>query len=489
LKEVLIIYTERIISVFIGFLISFLIINYFSPYYYGIYKYVISIASMFVIFLMFGFNGANVRYIPEYLVNKEYEKISFQISLFFIIQIVAISISSLAIYYLLFHNIIKLDEEISEEYVFILFFMYYLKSYFAESLLVAFSKRIILTSLRIVLYFLQLAIVYYALSLNVNINDFIYYIVTFSIIETLILIISLLSVYKNMVPTNKIKKFKIAKQLTYSFHNYGFMVVNFLRDNAATIIVVTYLFDYHEVAYYSIALILPNILRGFSPSKVFNGLIMPEFVKNYKINNDKQVVFEGLNFMSKLNLIFLIPAIIYSIFMYQVVIENFFSFEYAANTFYLSMFLFLNILLLSYLDLNILASNILEKSNLVFNLNLFSISNIVLLIALSDIGRLSIGIASLVSTFLTVLAFWIILKKHFNNRINFYFLNKHILIYFIFLLGASFGLFYVDIYIYMVGFFIVTIVSMKYLMKTDFIEIKERDFLKSKLPQKCKRWI
>jgi len=297
--------------------------------------------------------------------------------------------------------------------------------------------------------------------------------------------IGLASIYKNMVPTNKIKKFKIAKQLTYSFHNYGFMVVNFLRDNAATIIVVTYLFDYHEVAYYSIALILPNILRGFSPSKVFSGLIMPEFVKKYKINNDKQVVFDGLNFMSKLNLIFLIPAIIYSIFMYQFVIESFFSFEYSKNTFHLSMFLFINVLFLSYLDLNILASNILEKSNLVFKLNLFSISNIVLLVALSEIGRLSIGIANLVSTFLTVIAFWIVLKKHFNNRINFYFIRKEILIYTLVLLATSILLYRINIYIYMIIFLIFSIIVIYYIIKSDFISNEEKVFLKNKF----KGWI
>ena len=263
------------------------------------------------------------------------------------------------------------------------------------------------------------------------------------------------------------------------------MVVNFLRDNAATIIVVTYLFDYHEVAYYSIALILPNILRGFSPSKVFSGLIMPEFVKKYKINNDKQVVFDGLNFMSKLNLIFLIPAIIYSIFMYQFVIESFFSFEYSKNTFHLSMFLFINVLFLSYLDLNILASNILEKSNLVFKLKLFSISNIVLLVALSEIGRLSIGIANLVSTFLTVIAFWIVLKKHFNNRINFYFIRKEILIYTLVLLATSILLYRINIYIYMIIFLIFSIIVIYYIIKSDFISNEEKVFLKNKF----KGWI
>jgi O-antigen/teichoic acid export membrane protein len=489
LKEAFIIYFERIVNVFTGFLLSYLVINYFSQNDYGIYKYVMSLGSLFIVFAMLGFNLANIRFIPEYILHKEYKKINYQIFYFAVIQIAFIIVSLITVYILYINKILQIDNQIDIRYLYVIFIGYYIKSYFAESLLVAFSKRIILTYLRIILYFIQVIIIYYAIYNNVNIKDFIYYVMLFSIIEAFVLTLGIISVYKKLIPSFTFNKFNLNKQYNYSFNNYGFIIVNFLRDNAATIVVVSYLFNYTEVAYYSVALIIPNIVRGFSPSKVFSGLIMPEFVKKYKQNGEEQEIFDGLNFMGKINIIFLIPAVIYSIFMYQFVISTFFSMDYAINSFHLSIFLFLNIVLMSYLDLNLLASNILEKSDLVFKLNLFSISNIVLLLILSELGRISIGIANLLSTFFTVFAFWIVLQKYFQNRINFYFLNKEIIIYFIVLLAFSFGLYLFNIYVYMIVFLIVSMIAILYIIKSNFINTQERKFLQSKLPQKIKGWI
>jgi len=481
MKNILIIYVERIVQVVVGLLISYFVINYFTSNEYGIYKYIMSIVNIFVIFILLGFNIANVRYIPEYLINNTYSKINYQILVFTTIQIFILGISLLLFWYFYTNEYFKLNNNIEIIYLLLLVILNYMKSYFAESLLVAFSKRILLTYIRIVLYIIQFVIIYISIMQEVNIKEFIEYIVFYSFIETFILVITMLKVYKEEISTFHIKKFNLSKPYAVAINNYGFSIVNFFRDNAITIVVVSYLFDYTEVAYYSVALIIPNMIRSFTPSKIFAGLLIPEFVAQYNKTKKDLDIFNGINFISKINLIFLIPAIIYSVFLYQFIIENYFSLDYANNTNLLAIILFINILFLSYLDLNILLSNILEKSHLVLKINILSISNILFLFLFHSFGRYSIGISNLISTFFTVIVFWFVLRNIYNMKIEFNFFNKNILFYSVILLISSFLIFNINIYLYMILFPIIVVVGWLILVKTTFFLDFEKEFIFNKL--------
>lgn len=489
MKSPIIIYLERVINLGAGLLISYLVINYFSSSDYGVYKYLLSFASIFTTFVILGFNVTNARYIPEYLVQKDFRKINYQVVSFFFLQLIVVILSITIIYLLRSFDFIKISDKIESIPLLAISVLQYLKYYLAESILVAFSKRMKLTYLRIILLFTQLAIIYVAIFMESNIVEFIKYVLFFSIFETTVLLFGAFSTYKKVVPLFKVEKFSLFKQYKYSLNNYGFMICNLLRDNAATIVAVAYLFNYNQVSYYSVALIIPNIVRGFSPSKVFSGLILPEFVKKYKKNGEKGAVFDGLNLMAKINIIFLVPAVIYAVFMFEFVIGKFFGEEYVVNSFHLSLFLFLNVIFLSYLDLNIMASNILERSDIVFKLNLFSVSNIVLLVGLNEYGAISIGVANVLSTVLTVFSFWLVLKKHFRKRINFYFVNKEILIYLSVLLVISYLLYIINIYFYLVGFLLISFISAICLVRSEFINTSEREFLKQNLPKKIKGYV
>jgi O-antigen/teichoic acid export membrane protein len=481
MKDLIIIYFERFIHVLFVFFINYFVINYFTQNDYGLYKYIVSIVSAAGIFSLLGFNIANIRYIPEYLENKEYFKIKYQIFIFSVIQLTLICASLLLFYFFLNNDIVVLDENIDVVLLSSLFLLSYVKSYFAESLLVAFSKRVLLTYARIALYFIQFSIIYIAIASKVNIREFIEYIVVFSIIETLLLVFVAFKVYRDKVIDSNLTKFNLTDRYIFSINNYGFSVVNFLRDNAVTIIVVSYLFNYKEVAYYSLALMIPNIVRGFTPSKVFAGFLIPDLVDKFNEKHDKLDVFKWINFMSKIDVIFLIPAIIYSLFLYDLVISNVFNEEYAKETFTTSVALFMNVFFLSLLGLNAILTTITKESNLLFKVNLLSISNIFLLFLLSDFGRVSIGIANLLSTFLVVISFWFVFRKKYNTAINFNFFNKINLLYFVALCVISLALYNINIFLYMILFPFIVIFLWIGMLKTSYFSKLERHFIFTKI--------
>ncbi|WP_210397609.1 hypothetical protein [Motiliproteus sediminis] len=487
MKEISVIYIERILQVSVGFFITYMVVNYFDPSDYGVYKYVVSLGSMFLILVLLGFNFANIRYIPEYLLRKEFGKIFFQVGLFAIIQCVLIVVVMAVVYTLHKNEIIGFDKRISIIMLSVLCLLYYIKSYFCESLYVALSKRLRLTYFRILLYFIQFAIVYFAIKVNfVDIKEFLIYIVAFSGVEVLVLSFGLLLILRRILPGLSVESFSLKEHFSYATNNYGFSWTNFLRDNAATIVLVSYLFEFTEVAYYSVALIIPNIVRSFSPSKIFSGFLMPEYVKSYARDDDKSVVFDGLNFMGKLNLLFLIPALIYSFLMFHPVIEALFGVEYAKNSIYLGAFLFLNILALSYLDLNLLLANIIKRSDLVLKINMLSVSNVVIIIFLHEMGNISIGIANLSSTILTVFVFWLTVGKIYSDRINFHLFSKEIVSYIVAISIFSLIVFNLSVKLYAVVFILVSPVIAILVIKSKFFNIDERESIKKMFPSKIK---
>jgi len=483
LKNIIIIYAEKFAQILTGLLISYLVVNYFNTNDYGLYKYVTSLSLMFLVLVMMGFNLANIRYIPEHLLNKQFSKINYQIIFLGMLQIIMVIFLFSIFYALTQSNLVRLDENLSIEYIFLYLILLYLKSYFGESILIAFSKRTLLSSAKVAIYLVQLLIVFYAVSTDVNINEFIFFIAIFSAIEAIILCTLAFKVHNNTIENTKVEAFPLNLTFKYAANNYGFVLSNFLKDNAMTIIVVSYLYGYTEVAYYSVALLIPNTVRAFSPSKVFSGLLLPELVKSHYKQKNEQSIFSQLGLIAKINVIFFIPALIYSIVLYPSVIEFFFGNEYANNSYILSIYLFINVCLLGYLDLNFLAANVLERSDLVFKINLLSVVNILLLILFSNYGVNAIGIANVVSSMLTLSIFGFISQRIFKYRIKSNFFNIYIVIYSILLTTCMYVLSQFNILVFIMVFPVFACICAVKIIKSPFFTTQEYGIIAMKFPK------
>ena len=490
MKEILLIYAERILQVLVGFAVTYLLINNFTPDNYGLYKYVISISSVLTIVILLGFNVANIRFIPEYIMDKKYEVINSQILIFSIVNLAFLSFIYVVVVLGKKTGAIQWDKPFEIELIFLLSLFYYLKSYLGESLFVAFSKRVSLTSVRLVCNCIQLSMVYYAIVIsNVNIHEFFVYILVFAGIEAFLLALGVFSFYFKLVPSRKVNQFGGREVYRYAINNYGFSLVGFLRDSAFSIIIVSYVFRYQEVAFYSVALIIPNIIRTFTPGKVFSGFIMPIYVRKYRELNCEESVFNGLNLISKLNMIFLIPSLVYSVSIYRYLITTFFNANYSNESFYLSVFLFVNVIFQAYLDLCFLSTNIIGRSDLMFKINLLSVSNLVLILLFVGAGTSGIGAANLFSTMLSVMVAGYVIKRIFGMRIKSYILDPHIILYAVFLISFSLLFSSMNIYIYTPMFVLLTFGFIWIIFVSSFFSSSEKFEVQSILPASLRRFL
>jgi len=408
----MIIYVERLVQLISSILITYWLVNFFSPEDYGVYRIVLSSAALIVLATLLGFNQANIRYIPEYLLQDDIFKVHYQVKTYLIIQIFVFILLSTILIYLNNRSYLELDDRLILSSLLVLALLNLFKSYLGESLHIAFSKRIQLTRIRIFLNIFQLVLIYtFVNNSNFGITELQLLLVFYAVIEVLALLYGVKIFYPINVSGNNSYPFEIRSTLRYSINNYGFVWVNFLRDNAATSIMTSLIFGFREVALYSIALIIPSIVRNFTPSKVFSGLLMPYYIKENDIVDGDSKLGDGMDLMAKLNVLDLIPACLYSIYMYTWIIERFFGFEYSNPTFFLSIFLFANIAILSYVDVSALKLNLLKRSGMLFTINIASTSNILLLILLSRYGLISIGIANFISTFITVILLYVCKQK------------------------------------------------------------------------------
>jgi O-antigen/teichoic acid export membrane protein len=489
-KQIILIYSEKVLQVFFGFFVTYLLVNHFSAEDFGVYKYIVSLVALFLIFILLGFNVTNIRYIPEYIVKTEKQKINYQIIFFLAVQIVVIFITFTVLWIVFNVGYLDTQEKIDYEILLVWFVLATLKAYIGESLHIAFSERVQLTQIRILLYFIQFLILVYAVMFSqVTILELQNYLVIYVLIEVVLLVISIWSIHRKNVGEYKLVKSDLSETYPYAAYNYGFSWSNFARDNAATILVVGYLFSFTEVAYYSIALLIPNMVRGFTPSKVFSGFLMPDFVKKYTVSGNTQEVFDGLNFIGKLNVAYLVPAVLFSVFSYEYVITLFFNEQYAKQTFYLSVFLFVNIFLIAFVDLLMLSTNIFKRPDIVFKVNLLSVSNIAFLFLFYEAGMISIGMANLLSTAITVFVFLYVSKQIWGSSIKMYFLDIRVVMYITFLTLMFLMLNQLSsLEKFLIGFFLCFLAFIVFL-RTSFFSKSEKDLIKKVLPTRLRPFL
>lgn len=438
----MLIYLERVVQLLSGILITYWLVNHFTADDYGVYRYILSISSLLVMVSLLGFNAANVRYIPEYIAKDKDYLINHQVKAYFLIQLAVFALITILVGASIWAEIVDVDQRVIVTVVLLIAFFNYIKSYIGESLHVAFSKRQQLTKIRIFLNVVQLAIIYVFISSEESsIQNLQYYLAFYSSVEVVALLYGVRLFYKRTTPGDTSSPESIKHTLNYASYNYGFTWVNFLRDNAATSIMVAYLFSFKEVALYAVALIIPNIIRNFTPSKVFSGLIIPIYIKQHIATGNSTPVFAGMSLMARLNVLYLIPACLYSIYLYQWIIGKYFGAEYSNSTYWLSLFLFANVAILSYVDLGAVLLNILDKASLLFKVNILSATNILFLYLLHSGGVLSIGVSNLLSTMLTVGFLYIFIVKVFGKPIATGFECFHIFRYALFIFVGFFLLF------------------------------------------------
>ncbi|MGR5557315.1 hypothetical protein ACQKQC_13540 [Vibrio fortis] len=485
MKDIVFIYFERIFQTLVGLFVTYLLVNTFSSQDYGLYKYVLSFSSTFVIFCLLGFNFSNIRFIPEYLINKDFLKINYQLFFLISINLIVAILAIVSINVLIIYDVFELDGGLSDNILSSILVLNIIKYIVTESIFYAFSKRIELTKIRIFSYLILLLInIVSILIYRVDIYTYLNFYAVFCFIESAILAYFAIRLHAKSVGTFKFKKFKLNTVIEHAKNNYGFTIVNYLRDNALTILLISYVFGYDDVSYYAIALIIPNVIRTFTPSKVFSGFIVPLYVKKYHESNEIKCIFDGVGLISKFNVIYLIPSIIFSLFMYQYVITSAFGVEYYENSWNLSLFLFANIFLMSLFDLNLVALNVLKRSDLVFKINILSVSNVLIIILFNEYGQAVIGLGNLISTLLTITCFWIVTHNVFGYRLSTYILSPKLVTYSIFMLIISYYLIDFGWVVYSIVFLVVAFLMTVLIIRSDFIENEERSVIMKVLPRK-----
>ena len=383
---------------------TYLLVNYFAPGDFGAYKLVASLSAAFVVVLMCGLNIANVRYFPEYLSNQNY--IARQLYVFAILQIGIWLAFIIFVDIVDFDSYFNLDERVSIWMVVVLTLFAYLKAYFGESLHVAFQRRTRLTQIRLLLYIIQLSsVAWFVLYVTGDVVDFVKLIVLLAALEFLILGTSSAQIIFKAPSDQSINSSggpNWREVFHFSIGQYGFSVVNFLRDQAFSIILLATLFSIAEVGFYAVALIVPTLVKNFTPSKVFGGLLIPALVGQWSAEKPSSDFHSALRFLNKINLVILVPSIMLCVALLEDIITVAFGEEYTSQTFLIAVPLLLTVIVYGLIDIYVIDLTVQKRSKILFYTNLSSVAHLFFVYAFSDFGVVVAGISTLVSGFITV---------------------------------------------------------------------------------------
>jgi O-antigen/teichoic acid export membrane protein len=381
-KGTVVVYIEQIVNAVCSFFISILLARYFSTTDYGLWKLFASVTILFTFTSSFGIEVSLIRYIPEFLIKKQFAWINKLISYSVTVRILVLLILFIAVY----TNRATLDTSFKTGVLFQdlivptfgYLTIYHINTIIGRSILTAYGLRYLLGYIKIATKILSLAGIYLITDMKLGFKEVLQLLLLIQTIELLIfLLISGKKIKYNVFEKSFLDKtvFPSRRILAFSLPNYFFLSGQVFRDYTVDNFVISHYLTLEDVAFYGVAIAFPTYFRNFSPGRMLHGVLLPEFVKNYTLDPSKEKLQFGFSFLQKINIVILWPAYLVFILLAGEIITFVYGENYVYSVFPAQLLLIFSIVQ-TLSDPFYLICNTIEKSNIVFQTTIWGLINL-----------------------------------------------------------------------------------------------------------------
>jgi O-antigen/teichoic acid export membrane protein len=192
-KGTVVVYIEQIVNAVCSFFISILLARYFSTTDYGLWKLFASVTILFTFTSSFGIEVSLIRYIPEFLIKKQFAWINKLISYSVTVRILVLLILFIAVY----TNRATLDTSFKTGVLFQdlivptfgYLTIYHINTIIGRSILTAYGLRYLLGYIKIATKILSLAGIYLITDMKLGFKEVLQLLLLIQTIELLIFLL------------------------------------------------------------------------------------------------------------------------------------------------------------------------------------------------------------------------------------------------------------------------------------------------------------
>jgi len=319
-KKVIVVYIERLILAIGAFVISALLARTLPPSTYGIYKLVPSILIIITYIVSFGLETSVARFIPEFLLHKKTIQINQLIIFAVLIRIVILLVVFMA--FIAFGNkfSVIINAPSIYDYLLVIIFPYIffslINNILGRALLVGYSQRHTVGYVNICSKLIMVLMIVWLAIARKGLKETISILLITAFIEFLVYFPIALSKYFQNKKThleinNKSEPFPFRRIVKFGLFNQLFQGGQIFREYAIDNFIISYLSNTYSVALYGVAVIIPGIIRNFTPGRMLEGILLPILVKKYEKNKSYDDMIWVYILMQKITLMIIIPTAIF----------------------------------------------------------------------------------------------------------------------------------------------------------------------------------
>ncbi len=323
----IIIFIFSLISVAIGFFLRTFLAKNLTVAEYGLLYAVMAFFGLFAMFRDFGLNPALVKYIPEFLVKKDYGKIKSSIKLAFIIQVTISTVFFFCIIYfsqLLAEVFFKAEASTSLLFFIGLSFVSSVLFHLVQSIFQGFQKMKFYAMLDPIRTGIVLVVAFFAISLGYGITGIAFGYFIAGIATGLIGFLVFLRTFPFFKIKSNINNGLRSKLFSFAIPVVGGGVASIAVTYIDTIM-ITYFRTLDEVGYYQVALPISDLINIFA---ITLSIVTFPMVSELWARKKNREIIKGLSTLIKFSLIIIaLPSLIIFVFS-ETIIGMFFGAKY-----------------------------------------------------------------------------------------------------------------------------------------------------------------
>lgn len=334
-------YGERLTITVTSLLLSVLLVRFLTTDDFGIYKLALGAVTITTYLASFGLEAIVCRFVPELLATRSHRTVLKLIGLTALLR-TATLLCFLPLLYSFrqpigtLFNATRLFEE---HYIILagLIALYLLTQLLGPALLVGHSERHIAAYVRIGNDLLLLAGLGLGLLYGYKIRGVLLIMLGVSAVQFITYIFLALPKVATYISSPRLSQSSsehpsAASIIKFGIYNYFWQGGQVFREFTVDNYVISAVRSVTEVAYYSVAAILPTLLYAFTPGRVLYGVILPELSRRFTLSNSHAELDEWYRFLQKLNILVLTPFLLIFLFFTPEVIASIYGEAYTASS-------------------------------------------------------------------------------------------------------------------------------------------------------------
>ena len=341
LKGTVLVHIEQVVLALSSLAVSLLLIRMLAAPEFGLYKLVVGGFTIVTYLASFGLESVVSRFVAEYRATGEYLGINR-----LVFKAVVIKASALLAIFLL---ALAFREQLGELFnakplfndyllvasTFIGFSV--LGQLIGGSLLVGYALRHVVAYVRLAAACVQLAGFGIVLSLGMGIGSVVLVMALMGLAQLVayVLIVAPKLARNAATPASDATGPVSTRQrqlVRFGLYHYFFQGGQVFREFAVDNFVISAFINTTAVAHYGVAIMMPMTLQGFAPGRILSGVMLPELVRRYTLNNSFAELAVWHRLMQKSSQIILTPFLVLSLLLTTEILVPVFGEEYRVSS-------------------------------------------------------------------------------------------------------------------------------------------------------------